>query len=130
MKKDIPQLKVLDLAIAVVPRDGELWDCYIINLKDEPIQNVLVNSRGYGEKDGETVKTSILRHYFEEIGPLQILKIEPIPTNLFYLTNEYWVSFKYDKYMYDKKYVFVPGSLDEAHFTMIPFINLKGVMIR
>jgi hypothetical protein len=51
MKKDIPELKVEDLAIVVSPPDEnveeELWDTYIINLKDEPIQNVMVVSRGY-----------------------------------------------------------------------------------
>jgi hypothetical protein len=132
MKKDIPQLKVQDLAIAIVPgdKDENLWDTYIINLKDEPIKSVLVNSRGYGELEGEEIKTTILRHFFEEIGPLQIEKIEPIQTKLFDIANEYWVSFQYDGYMYDKKYVFVKGSISEINFTLIPFINKRGVMIR
>ena len=57
MKKDIPQLKVVDLAVAIAPRQeegvqGELWDTFLINLKEEPIRNVLISSRGYGELDG------------------------------------------------------------------------------
>jgi len=136
MKKDIPQYKVEDLAIAIVPRpremqdEIELWDSYIINLKEDPIKSVLINSRGYGEVEGNEVETTVLRHFFEEIGPLQIQKIEPIQTKVFDLTNEYWVSFQYDGYMYDKKYVFVKGSIAEFNFTTIPFINKKGVMIR
>ena len=132
MKKDIPQHKVEDLAIAIVPgdKDENLWDTYIINLKDEPIKSVLINSRGYGELEGEEIKTTVLRHFFEEIGPLQIEKIEPIQTKLFNIANEYWVSFQYDGYMYDKKYVFVKGSISEINFTPIPFINKRGVMIR
>ncbi len=132
MKKDIPQHKVQDLAIAVVPRevDDELWDVYIMNLKEEPIKNVLVNSKGYGELEGKEISTTILRHFFEQIGPLQIHKIEPIQTKLFDITNEYWVSFQYGGYMYDKKYVFVKGSISKINFTPIPFINQKGVMIR
>ncbi len=132
MKKDIPQHKVQDLAIAIVPgdKDENLWDTFIINLKEEPIKSVLVNSRGYGELEGEEIKTTILRHFFEEIGPLQIEKIEPIQTKLFDIANEYWVSFQYDGYMYDKKYVFVKGSISEINFTQIPFINKRGVMIR
>ena len=53
--KDIPSLRVTDLAIAIVPRqdEEELWDVYIINFKDEPIGSVFVNSRGYGELEGE-----------------------------------------------------------------------------
>lgn len=134
MKKDIPQLKVEDLAIAMVPPedgiDGELWDTYVINLREEAINSVLISSKGYGEIDGEHMKTTTLRHFFEEIGPMAVEKIEPIQRRLFTLTNEYWVSFSYDGYMYDKKYIFVTGSIAEENFTTIPFINRKGVMIR
>ena len=137
MKKDIPKFKVEDIAIAVVPReapdgamDEELWDTYLINLKEESITTVLVNSRGYGNINGEKIKTTVLRHYFEEIGPLRVVKIEPIQTKVFSLTNEYWVSFIQDDYMYDKKYVFVKGSIARRNFTSIPFLNRKGVMIR
>lgn len=132
MKKDIPQYRVEDLAIAIVPNElqKDLWDAFIINLKDEPIKSVLINSRGYGELDGEEIKTTVLRHFFEEIGPLEIKIIEPIQTKLFDIANEYWVSFQYDGYMYDKKYVFVKGSISELNFTRIPFLDKKGVMIR
>ena len=131
MKKDIPNLKVEDLAIAVVPRqEEELWDTYVLNLKEEAITDVFINSLVYGEIDGEEFNTTTLRHFFEEIGPLQILKIEPIQSSLFQLTNEYWVSFRYEGHMYDKKYVFVKGSINSELFTPIPFLNKKGVMIR
>lgn len=32
--------------------------------------------------------------------------------------------------MYDKKYVFVPESVKEENFTLVPLINKRGVMIR
>ena len=142
MKKDIPDLKVEDLAIAIAPLAensagiinpndvGDMWEVYIINLKDEPIKNVLVNSRGYGEMNGEIVKTSTFRHFFEVLTPLDIQLIEPISTRLFDLANEYWVSFSYNGELYDKKYVFVAGALTADNFTPIPFLNRKGVMIR
>ncbi|TXB69493.1 hypothetical protein [Phaeodactylibacter luteus] len=136
MIKDIQDRKVEDVAIAMAPRPGgqegqeELWDCYLINLKEEPIQNVLVNSKGYGEVGGEKMATTVLRHFFEQIGPLEVVKIEPIQVKLFSLTNEYWISFTHDDYMYDKKYVFVKGSIEKSNFTTIPFINQQGVMIR
>jgi hypothetical protein len=136
MKKDIPILKVEDLAIAVVPRlPGEedheyFWDSYLINLKDEPIHGVLVNSRGYGEIDGEQRRTSTLRYFWEVIGPLDVVKIEPVQKDVIDLANEYWVSFSHNNYLYDKKYIFVSGSLAEMNFTEIPFLDRKGVMIR
>ena len=132
MKKDIPNLRVEDVAIAIVPRheEDELWDSYLINFKKEEIRNVLINSRGYGEKNGDQVKTTVLRHFFENIPGETIIQIEPIQTKLFSLTNEYWVSFSFDGNIYDKKYVFVRGSIDQSHFTTIPMLERKGVMIR
>ncbi|MBI5916905.1 MAG: hypothetical protein HY842_16140 [Bacteroidetes bacterium] len=136
MKKDIPEYKVEELAIAILPRtedgvqDHEMWDVYLLNLKGDAIENVLVNSRGYGEVDGEQMKTTILRHFFNEIGPKQALLVEPIQTKLFDIANEYWVSFTYDGYMYDKKYVFVRGSISEDNFTTIPVLLRRGVMIK
>jgi hypothetical protein len=134
MKKDIPELKVEDMAIVVVPPeygDDELWDCFLINLKEETIQNVMVVSRGYGEDEkGEKRRTTTLRHFFEEIGGLQMVQVEPIPKDLFWLSHEYWVSFSFEGQLYDKKYVFVVGAIDTANFTTIPFLDRKGVMIR
>lgn len=132
MKKDIPIHKVEDIIIAISPREetfddpDSLWDVFILNLKDEPITCVLVNSTGYLEDS----KTTTLRHFFEAIGPLSFMLIEPIQARLFDLNNEYWVSFMHEDYMYDKKYVFVRGSINSTHFTDIPFLGRKGVMIR
>lgn len=132
MKKDILVKKVEDLVVAVVPQldDPDFWDVFLLNLKEKPIRFVLVNSKGYGTVDGEERKTSTLRHFFEEIGPMQVVQIEPIQASLFDLAHEYWVSFLFENYLYDKKYVFVRGSIHADYFTMVPFVNRKGVMIR
>ena len=135
MKKDIPNLKVTNLAIAIVPRekeqeDEELWDTYLVNMKDSSLKSVLVSSKGYGSVNGEQLKTTTLRHFFEEIAPLSCVKIEPIQAKLFSITNEYWVSFSLGDYMYDKKYIFVRGSINKENFTIVPYINQKGVMIK
>lgn len=135
MKKDIPELKVEDLALVIAPRSDdsaheELWDTFLINLKEESIQNVMISSWGYGELDGRDIKTTTLRHFFEEMGPLSIHPIEPILTKAFSLTNEYWVSYTFEGQMYDKRYVFVVGSIEPTNFTPIPFLNRRGVMIR
>lgn len=134
MIKDISRPRIEDFAMAIVPPDegeeGGLWDVYLINLKEMPIEGVLIASKGYGEIEGESKSTTTMRHFFEQVGPLEILKVEPIQETVFELTNEYWVSFTFDGQMYDKKYVFVRGSINESNFTDIPFINRKGVMIR
>jgi hypothetical protein len=133
MIKDIPDLKVENIAIAIVREKNELdetvWNSYLINLKDEKIEGVLVTSTGYGELNEEKVKTSTLRHFLDEIEPKSFVKIEPIIEEVFGINNEYWLSFYLNKTMYDKRYVFLAESICEANFTTIPLLNKKGVMI-
>jgi hypothetical protein len=134
MLKDIPQLEVENIAIGIVrePDDnGELvWNAYLVNLYDHEIKNVLVSSKGYGNFEGREVKTSVLRHLIGDIDGKDYAKIEPIMENLFGLSNEFWVSFYKDKNIYDKKYVFLPETITENNFTLIPVLNKHGVMIR
>jgi hypothetical protein len=133
MIKDIPELKVENVAIAIVREKNELdetvWNSYLLNLKDQKIEGVLVTSTGYGEVNEEKVRTSTLRHFLDEVEPKSFVKIEPIIEEVFGINNEYWLSFYFNKTMYDKRYVFLAESITEANFTTIPLINKKGVMI-
>ncbi len=122
-----------DIAVAVVPElveDQNGWMVYLVNLKNAAIENVLVSSKGYGEIDNRNLRTSELRHYIEKLEPHHFSKIEPIIEDVFGLANEYWVSFYINKTIYDKKFVFLPESINESNFVTIPFLNKKGVMIR
>jgi hypothetical protein len=135
MLKDIPQLVVENIVIAVVQELNEetgeqIWNVYLVNLYDKKIVGVLVSSHGYGSHEGRDVKTSTLRHFIGDIDSNDYAKIEPIMTNVFGLNNEYWVSFYLDKKMYDKKYIFLPETITHENFSMIPVLNKKGVMIR
>ncbi len=133
MLKDIPQLKVENVAVAIVKEQSngaDVWNAYIINLKNEVLQGVLITSKGYGMMEGEERKTSTLRHFIENIPPQSWVKIEPITDNVLNLNNEYWVSFYLNNTMYDRKYVFLPGVINEEFFTQIPLLEKRGVMIR
>jgi len=132
MLKDINREEVEDIAIAVVPgeNDSNIWEVYMINLKEEGLDNVIVASKGYGMYNGEEVKTSVLRHYLGAFEPLDIRLIEPIQKEVFGLNNEYWVSFYIGTNIFDKKFIFLPESISEDNFTRVPFINRMGVIIR
>lgn len=134
MIKDINFEKVEDLALAVLPiaeEDGEeVWKVYVINLKKDPIEKVMVSSKGYGPKEGKEVKTSTLRHFFEIIYAEDYALLEILPDEVTDLNNEFWVSFWYKDVMYDKKYVFVRESLTPDNFTQVPILNKPGVMIK
>ncbi|MDN3668640.1 hypothetical protein QWY93_04790 [Echinicola jeungdonensis] len=131
MKKDIkfhPATGV-KMAIAKEEVNGQAeWSVYIINLNMIELKNILITSKGYGAVNGEQKKTSILRHMIEELGPQSIAKIEPIDPKLFKLNNEFWVSYYILDQIFDKKFVFVEGSIDQEHMQHIPELGLEGVL--
>jgi hypothetical protein len=133
MIKDIHNPKVEDVVVAISPPpgepDAELWEVFLINLKEVPLENVLVSSHGFGELDGREVKTSRLLHLFPEMQPHSVEPLEQIQPEVFRLTNEFWVSFKYAGTLYDKKYTFVRGSIDTSYFVSLPLLDREGVMI-
>jgi len=134
MIKDLPENIVEDIAIAVAlekeSAETKLWYVYLINLKKEAIENVLITSKGYGEKDGEPVKTSILRHMFPVVPSDSSVLIEPIDEQTFGLNNEYWLSYYIGTQIFDKKFIFLPESIVEMNFIRLPVVNKLGVMIR
>lgn len=134
MKKDIIPPLVEDVAVAIIREQNEQneteWNVYLINLKKEDIEGVLVTSKGYGAYNDEEVKTSTLRHFLDVVPSHTFKKIEPIVETVFGLNNEFWLSFFLNNVMYDKKYIFLPETIIEENFTLVPIINKKGVMIK
>ncbi|WP_374164400.1 hypothetical protein [Arcticibacter sp. MXS-1] len=134
MKKDLPENVVEDIAIAVVLEkespEAKVWNVYLVNLKNEAIRTVLVSSKGYGQKDGKDVKTSVLRHSIGDVESGEYALIEAIDEQVFGLTNEYWLSYYIDDHIYDKKFIFLPESIVESNMMRIPKVNKPGVMIK
>lgn len=134
MKKDLPENIVEDIAIAVVlmseTPEVKNWTVYLVNLKNEPIQNVLISSKGYGEKDGKPVKTSLLRHFIGDVNAQAYAGVEAIDPAVFGLTNEYWLSYYINGQIFDKKFIFLPESIVDENLIRIPLLNKPGVMIK
>lgn len=134
MKKDLPENIVEDVAMAVVlmgeTPEVKNWTVYLVNLKDIEITNVLISSKGYGEKDSRMVKTSVLRHFLGDVPAKSFKGVEAIDTEVFGLTNEYWLSYYINGTIYDKKFIFLPESIVDENLIRIPLVNKPGVMIK
>ncbi len=135
MKKDIPHFPVEGVKLAIARKKNEAddyeWHVYIINNNNVDLGNVLITSKGYGDKndkDGEQQKTSTLRHMIEKLKAASYAVIEPIDPRLFELFNEFWVSYYISGHIYDKKFVFVPGSVNADNIITINEIELEGVL--
>ena len=134
MKADLPENIVEDVAITVAlvgetPEVGS-WTVYIVNFKNEPITNVLITSKGYGELNGKQVKTSLLRHAIGDLAATSFAAIEAIDPAVFGLTNEYWLSYYIGKEIFDKKFIFLPESIVDNNLIRVPVLNKPGVMIK
>jgi hypothetical protein len=126
----VPEVKNVTLAIARRDSVGNTpeWKVYLINNNDVSLDNTLVASKGYGEKNGEKQNTSILRHFLETVPAHSAALIEPIDPEVFHLNNEYWVSYYIASQIFDKRFVFVPDSIREENMTFIKELDMEGVL--
>lgn len=127
MKKDIDFVAVTQIHVAIVKSNTE-WKAYLLNRSDDSIENILITSRGYGQKDGVDQKTSVLRHVIHSLESKGYALIERIEPAVFHLHNEYWVSYYINGQIYDKKFIFLPDSISEDHLTTIAELDLKGIL--
>jgi hypothetical protein len=127
---NIPEVKNVTLAVARKKSIGESdeWKVYLINNNDHAIENTLVASKGYGEKDGEKQNTSVLRHFLETVPPHSTALVEPIDPSVFHLNNEYWVSYYVDRQIFDRRFLFVPETICEENVTFIKELEMEGVL--
>lgn len=132
MKKDIEIPEVKNVTLAVVREKNTLqqdeWRVYLINNNDFEIENTLVVSRGYGEKEGEEQRTSVLRHFLQTVPAKSNMLIEPIDLKVLHLNNEYWVSYYIGAQIYDKRFVFVPDTICEENLVFIEGMQKEGVL--
>ena len=135
MKKDIIFHPVQGVQVAVVRKINEEytaeWNVVVINRNEQPITNVFVTSKGYGNTESglnSDQKTSTLRHFFTEIGAGKHQVVEAIMPDVFHLNNEFWISYFLGNQIYDKKFIFVPDSIVEDNMIEIAPLGLVGVL--
>jgi hypothetical protein len=106
-----------------------VWNIYLLNYKNNPIESVLITSKGYGERDEEPVETSTLRHFVKEVPGQSVAKIEPIHEDIFPLTNEYFVTYYEGNTIFERKFTFESYSISVKNTVLITFIGQQGIEI-
>ena len=133
MKKDISIPKVKDVGVAIIRENDKnewVWKAYLLNLNNCIIYDVLVSSRGYGTINDKKKKTSSFSHYLGNVDKKSFKFIEHVSEETFVLSNEFFVTFYIDGVIHDKKYIFLPETIQKGNFTTIPILNQKGVLIK
>jgi len=132
MKKDIDIPKVENVTVAVGKHVNDAgvteWKVHLINKNDFPLENTLVTSKGYGHKEGQDQKTSTLRHFLETVEAKNTATIEALDPEVFHLNNEYWVSYYVDGKMFDKRFTFLPDSIQDDNLTYIEALKIEGIL--
>ncbi len=131
MKKDIDIPEVKDVYVAAVREKHDEyksldWNAYLINDKKEPIEGVLIVTKGY---EG-TRETSTMRHSLTTLPAQSFAKVEFLQDDVLQLNNEFSVSFFSEGKMFHKKFVFRKNSINERSLQDLPVMKKKGVLLR
>jgi hypothetical protein len=133
VKSDIIVPKVEGVGIAIVKDVDEgdvVYKAYIINFNNFPIENILITSKGYGLKDGKSIKTATFRHFFDKVEAYSYQQIEVVSDEVFGLNNEFFVTYYIGKLIHDKKYIFLPEVISVNNFIEIKVLEKEGVLIK
>ena len=135
MKKDIliPEVKNVFVAAVLMTNDtGEQqWWIHLINDSARPLENVMIQSRGYSNLDTKSgVKTATLRKVIKVLPAKSAAKLEPIMPEVFHLFNEYWVTFFEENTLKDRKFIFGPHTIEASIKEDLPVLQDKGILVR
>ena len=135
MKKDIliPEVKNVYVAAVLMTNDtgDQQWWIHLINDSTSPLENVMIQSRGYSDLDTKSgVKTATLRKVINLLPAKSAAKLEPIMPEVFHLFNEYWVIFFEENTLKDRKFIFGPYTIEAAIKEDLPVLKDKGILVR
>jgi hypothetical protein len=131
MKKDITFHVAEDVyVVAMKEWDKDFlsqnWNIYFINTKSNPLDTVLVVSRGNSSSN----KTSTLRHNLGTVKANTMKKIELITDDVLSFTNEYLVTFFLDGKLYDRQFTFIPHSISEKNLVVFKSLDIEAIVAK
>ena len=132
MKKDIVIPVVKDVYIAVVKEwnkdfTSHDWLVYLINDSPDPLESVMIMSRGK-HKDGR--KTSTFRHAFKLVAEKTAIKVELIMEEVFAFENEFVLTYFIGPTLYDHVYTAAAYSISEEAFKKLPVMDQEGILLK
>ena len=135
MKKDITIPEVENVFLAAVQEWSDdfmekVWNVYLVNDSDFDLDSVMVVSKAFGTIEGEMKKTSLLRHAFPQIPSVSVVKVEMIEKSVLELNNEFMVTYFIGNTLYDKKFTFIKGAINEQAVEEVPILFVDGVIVR
>lgn len=130
MKKDITIPEVTEVYVAAIYVHNESfdtyeWNVYLINNHQEPIETVLVVSKGAQQKN-----TSVLRKSIAHLPAKSFAKLEYLHDDLLAIENRFMVTFFKDAKLFDKTFVFPSKSIKTSKIKPLPVVPEKGILAK
>ena len=135
MKQDIIIPEVENVFLAAIHQWNDdfmekMWTVYLVNDSDFNLDGVMVVSKAFGTIDGEMKKTSLLRHAFQHIPTVSVIKIELIEKSVLALNNEFMLTYFIGDTLYDKKFIFKKNFFADLPLEEVPILFEEGIIIR
>lgn len=129
MREDIKVPESTDVYLIAVSEWSEekwfqQWNIYLVNLKQEEIEMVLILARGYSDDR----KTSTLRHGLGDLPAGDKRKVEMVDEQVFVLNNEYLVTYLFEGKMIEKTFTFPANTIKEENQVQLKDSEFKGVI--
>lgn len=133
MKKDIIPPSAEGVSLALYPEkdpDGKkIWVVGILNQRDVPISNVIINATGQGRIKGVDKETANLRFLIQDVPAQSFKSFEILIKDSLVLENTYRISFFDADRLCDKKIVIPPKYTSLQSKVLIPFVKKPGLIV-
>ena len=131
MKKDIKIPESTGIYVAAVREKNEDfrsmdWNAYIINNLSDPVEMVLIVSRGSDKKKN----TSTMRHSIKVLPAKSFAKVEFLQDEVLKVNNEFAVTYFADGKMYEKNFTFPKNSINVKDSEDLPVMKQQGILAK
>ena len=112
MKADIEELVGNHVSVYIVKTDNkdeqglDVWDAMLYNESEFKLENILINTKGYGKIEDREVSTATMRYFKDNLEPGASFTIEPITAEVLNINNEFWITYSLDAKLFERKIVF------------------------
>lgn len=112
MKADIEELIGDHVSVYIVKTNNkdeqglEVWDAMLYNESNQKLENILINTKGYGRIEDREVSTATMRYFKDNLEPGTTFTIEPITSEVLNINNEFWITYSLDSKLFERKILF------------------------
>lgn len=132
MKSDIEIPSADGVSIVFVPEKDKtgkrIYSVGVLNMRNNPISQVIINARGSGRIKGVEKHTDSIRFMIQDLPVGAFKAFEILVRNSTELTNEYRISFFENGILYDKKVTVPPKYVSLQKKQLIASIGKPGVI--